>query len=134
MIIAQFILALPVIGALTMNTLQSVDPNLKIQLEALGGTQLQVISRLLWEVRSGILGAVIAAFGRVIAEVGAVIMVGGNIKGATRLLTTSIVLETRQGNYETGIALGIILFIVAFIVNAGLSFFQHKTSRIQRFN
>ena len=132
MILAQFILALPLIGGLTMSALQSVDPNLRTQLQALGGTDFPVARLLLWEVRGGVLGAVIAAFGRVIAEVGAVIMVGGNIKGATRLLTTSIVLETRQGNYETGIALGLILFFVAFIVNAVLSFFQHKASRIHR--
>lgn len=132
MILAQFIIALPIIAALTMNALQSVEPNLRIQLIALGATEITVARLLLWEVRGGVLGALIAAFGRVIAEVGAVIMVGGNIKGATRLLTTSIVLETRQGNYEKGIALGLILFIVAFTVNVVLSFFQHRASRINR--
>lgn len=132
MILAQFILALPIIAALTINALQSIDPNLKTQLIALGDTKFPVAKLLLWEVRGGVLGAVIAAFGRVVAEVGAVIMVGGNIKGATRLLTTAIVLETRQGNYEKGIALGLILFMVAFAVNAVLTFFQHRASRIYR--
>ncbi len=117
MIVAQTIIALPLMVGLTLTALRSLDPALKLQLRSLGATPRQLAVALLLEARLGVLAAVIAAFGGIISEVGAVMLVGGNIEGQTRVLTTAIVLETRRGNFALALALGIILLALAFAAN-----------------
>ena len=117
MIVAQTIIALPLIVGLTLTALRSLDPALKLQVRALGATPTQLAWVLLSEARLGVLAAVIAAFGAIISEVGAVMLVGGNIEGQTRVLTTAIVLETRRGNFALALALGLILLALAFVTN-----------------
>jgi tungstate transport system permease protein len=90
---------------------------LRIQLQALGASPTQIMWTLLAEARSGVLAALIAAFGSIISEVGAVMLVGGNIEGETRVMTTAIVLETRQGNFELALALGALLLSLTFLIN-----------------
>ena len=117
MIFAQTIIALPLIIGLTLTALRSLDPGLKLQVRSLGATPAQLAWTLLLEARLGVLAAIIAAFGGIISEVGAVMLVGGNIEGQTRVLTTAIVLETRRGNFALALALGIILLALAFAAN-----------------
>ncbi|MBV7329878.1 ABC transporter permease [Chloroflexi bacterium TSY] len=117
MIVAQTIIALPLVAGFTMTAVMGVDPNLREQIEALGATSLQCTLTILREARVGVIVAIVAGFGRIISEVGAVMLVGGNIDHQTRVLTTAIVLETRKGNFELAIALGIILLSLAFISN-----------------
>jgi tungstate transport system permease protein len=117
MIVAQTIIALPLIIGLTLTALRSLDPGLKLQVRSLGATPAQLAWTLLLEARLGVLAAIIAAFGGIISEVGAVMLVGGNIEGQTRVLTTAIVLETRRGNFALALALGIILLALAFAAN-----------------
>ena len=117
MIVAQTIIALPLIIGLTLTALRGIDPAIPRQLRSLGATRTQEAVTLLREARLGVLAAVIASFGAIISEVGAVMLVGGNIEGQTRVLTTAIVLETRQGNFALALALGIILLAIAFVVN-----------------
>lgn len=117
MIVAQSILALPLVIGLTMAAVQGVDPNLPLQLRSLGATRRQLAFTTLVEVKGGVSAAVVAAFGAVISEVGAVMLVGGNIEHETRVLTTAIVLETRKGNFALALALGIILLLLAFSAN-----------------
>jgi len=126
MIIAQIIIATPLVIGLTMSSILGVDPNLRPQLKALGATRLQATRAILYEARLGVLVALIAGFGRIIAEVGAVILVGGNIDGKTRVLTTAIVLETRRGNFDLALALGIVLLSIAFVLNFTLVMLQGK--------
>lgn len=117
MILAQIILALPIVIGLTMVTVRVKTKDVLDVLKSLGASKKDILLALVKESRYGILGAVIAGFGRVIAEVGAVMMVGGNIEGHTRVLTTAIVLETRRGNFNMAMALGIILLLISFIIN-----------------
>jgi tungstate transport system permease protein len=117
MIFAQAIIALPLVAGFTMAAVMAVDPQLRQQIKSLGATPWQTAVTVLAEAKVGVIIAVVAAFGRIIAEVGAVMLVGGNIEGRTRVLTTAIVLETRKGNFELAIALGIILLSIAFVVN-----------------
>jgi len=126
MILAQVLIAGPIVAGLALSALEALDPQLELQIIALGARWTQMARALLWEARLGIFTAVIAGFGRVCAEVGAVMMVGGNLKGETRVLTTSIVLEARQGNYERAIALGCILLLLAFVVNLVLMNLQRR--------
>jgi tungstate transport system permease protein len=119
MILAQILLALPVILGLTSVAVRAKGREITETAQTLGAGHRLILWTLIKESRVGILGAVVAGFGRVIAEVGAVMIVGGNIEGRTRVLTTAIVLETRRGNYVFAMALGIILLILAFIINAG---------------
>jgi tungstate transport system permease protein len=119
MIMAQTLLALPIVTGLTAIAVRARGKAILETLQSLGAGRLMILLSLVREARYGILGAVIAGFGRVIAEVGAVMMVGGNIEGHTRVLTTAIVLETRKGNFAFAMALGAILMILAFIFNAG---------------
>lgn len=127
MILAQVIIALPIITGLSLSAMQSIDQKLFNQILALGATTTQTLFVLLKEIRVSILAAVIAGFGSIISEVGAVMMVGGNIKYQTRVLTTAVVLETHMGNFDMAIALGLILLAMSFIVNAALTFIQqHK--------
>jgi len=117
MILAQTIIALPLVVGLTMAAVQSVDPHLRVQLRSLGATRRQVALTVLIEARTGVTAAVVAAYGSIISEVGAVMLVGGNIEGETRVLTTAIVLETRRGNFALALALGTVLLGLAFLTN-----------------
>ncbi len=120
MILAQSIIALPIVAGLTMSAVGGVNKNVKQQLVALGASPAQVRWATLSEARMGVIAAVLAGFGRIVAEVGAVMLVGGNIQYRTRVLTTAIVLETRKGNFGMALALGIILLIISFFVNAAV--------------
>lgn len=124
MIMAQTILALPLVVGLTMTALQGVDMELRLQIVSLGATRWQLARAVLHEARMGVLAAVLAAFGGIISEVGAVMLVGGNIAGRTRVLTTAIVLETRKGDFALALALGIILLSLAFCANLALFHLQ----------
>jgi len=119
-IVAQTIISFPLVAGFTMAAVLGVDPNLRRQLISLGATGLQATLAILAEARIGVIVSVIAGFGSVISEVGAVILVGGNIEGKTRTLTTAIVLETRKGNFDLAMALGIILLIISFLVNLAM--------------
>ncbi len=120
MIVAQTFIAWPLVVGLSMTAIRNVDDQLALQLRSLGATRWQLAMALVQEARLGIMAAIIAAFGRIIAEVGAVILVGGNIAGETRVLTTAIVLETRKGEFGLALALGIILLLLALLANIGL--------------
>lgn len=117
MIVAQTIIALPLVIGLTAAAVRAVNPALRVQALALGATRRQIAWLTLVEARLGVLAAIAAAFGRIIAEVGAVMLVGGNIENQTRVLTTAIVLETRKGDFALALALGFILLTLAFVVN-----------------
>jgi tungstate transport system permease protein len=127
-VLAQFIIAFPVITGLTMAALQQIDPKLLLQLKSLGASRLQLILVLLWEARLPMLAAIIAGFGAVISEVGAVMMVGGNIAGHTRVLTTATILETRKGNFEVAIALSLILLALTFLITWILTLGQQRSA------
>jgi tungstate transport system permease protein len=127
-VLAQFIIAFPVVTGLTMAALQQIDPKLLLQLKSLGASRIQLFAVVLWEARLPVLAAVIAGFGAVISEVGAVMMVGGNILGHTRVLTTATVLETRRGNFEVAIALGLILLGITFLITWMLTHFQQRST------
>ena len=116
MIIGQSILILPIMIGLTITALSGVDKNIRDTLISLGGTEFQSIAQIVREARFAILGAVILGFGRAISEVGVAMMIGGNIRGETRVLTTSIALETGMGNFGLSIALGIVLLAIALVV------------------
>lgn len=126
MIIGQFILAVPIIIALTHSAVQGIDKRVRNTALTLGATEAQSAWTLIKEARYAVLAAVITGFGRVIAEVGAAMMLGGNIKGSTRVMTTAIALETSKGEFGFAIALGIILLFVAFSINILLHYFQDK--------
>jgi tungstate transport system permease protein len=126
MIVAQTIISFPMVTGLTMTAVQSVDPALRVQVRALGATRVQEAWAVLAEARIGVVAAIVAAFGSIISEVGAVMLVGGNIAGRTRVLTTAIVLETRQGEFAFAIALGVILLALAFTANLALLRLQGK--------
>jgi tungstate transport system permease protein len=117
MIVAQTIISLPLVAGFTMAAVLGVDPGLRNQVLALGATPRQATLAILSEARLGILVSIIAGFGSIISEVGAVMLVGGNIEGSTRVLTTAIVLQTGQGNFVLALALGIVLLGIAFLVN-----------------
>jgi tungstate transport system permease protein len=126
-VIAQVLIAFPVAGGLTISALQQLDPNLRIQLLGLGASKVQMVLTLWKEARLPLIAALMAAFGSVISEVGASMMVGGNLEGSTRVLTTTIVLETSRGLFASAIALSIILLGLAFLVNLSLTLLQqHK--------
>ena len=128
MVVAQIALAFPVIVGLSVLGLRGADKGVFDLALTLGATRAQASVALLREARLAILGAVITAFGNAISEVGAAMLVGGNIQGATRTLTTALVLETRQGSFDRAIALGIILLLVSFLVNIVLSRLGEGTS------
>jgi tungstate transport system permease protein len=127
MVIAQSILAFPQVAGFTAAAVAGVDPQLRLQMRALGATHRQIISMVLSEARNGVLVAVIAGFGSIISEVGAVILVGGNIEHSTRVLTTAIVLETRKGNFDLALALGGILLSLTFFTTLMISRLQGRT-------
>ncbi len=127
MIIAQVIIATPLVIGVTMSSVAGVDPALRPQMRALGATRGQATWAQLYEARFGVIVGIVAGFGSIISEVGAVMLVGGNIAGRTRVLTTAIVLETRQGEFDFALALGIILLSLSFITNAVLVVLQSRT-------
>ncbi len=124
--IGQTILAFPIVAAITASTIEGIDTDLKLPLVSLGAGKRNIIATCLWEVRFGILAAAVTAYGRVLTEVGISMMVGGNIKYHTRTVTTAIALETNKGLFANGIALGIVLISIAFIVNLSLSFLRKQ--------
>ncbi len=127
MVVAQSIIAFPLVAGFTMAAVQGVDPNLRQQVLALGATKSQAALAVLMEARVGVMVAVIAGFGGIISEVGAVMMVGGNVEGSTRVLTTAIVLETRKGNFTLAITLGLILLGLTFLTNIAMMRLQGKS-------
>lgn len=128
-ILAQAVIATPIIAGLGLAALQHLPPGLRLQILSLGATRSQMVWLLLKEARLPLLAAVMAGFGGVISEVGASIMVGGNLKGSTRVLTTATVMETSRGNFEVAFALSFILLVLAFSVNALLTSLQHRGRR-----
>jgi tungstate transport system permease protein len=120
MVFAQAIICFPLVTGLTMAAVLSVDPGLRLQVRSLGATGIQEALAVLVEARIGVVAAIVAAFGSVISEVGAVILVGGNIEGRTRVLTTAIVLVTRMGDFGFAMALGVVLLFIAFLANLAL--------------
>ncbi len=126
MVIAQVIIAFPIVAGLTMASFQALDPKLGLQLLGIGASKPQLLWLLCKEARLPLLAAVMAGFGGVISEVGASMMVGGNIRGQTRVLTTATVLETGKGNFDIAIALGLILLALTFAINFILTRIQQR--------
>ncbi len=126
MVMAQVVIASPMVAGFTMAAVAGVDPDLRRQVEALGATRLQATRAVLREARLGVLVSLIAGLGSIISEVGAVMMVGGNIEGSTRVLTTAILLETRRGNFDLAIGLGLVLLSLSFLVNLAAAQLQGK--------
>jgi tungstate transport system permease protein len=120
MVAAQTVIAFPVVAGLSTAAVQGVNPDLRIQLRSLGARPWQETALVLREARAGIVAALVAGFGSIISEVGAVMMVGGNVEGQTRVLTTAIVLETRRGNFALALALGGVLLGITLVVNVAL--------------
>lgn len=129
MIIAQSILALPIVASLCHSAVVSIDPVIRQAARTLGATPGQETLTVIREARYGILSAIITALGRVMAEVGAILIVGGNIAGYTRVMTTTIALETDKGNFELAMALGILLLTISLFINAALHAVQRKGMR-----
>ena len=126
MILAQTVIAMPLIAGFAMAAVMGVDPELRQQLASLGATRAQATIAVVKEARVGVIVSLVAGFGGIISEVGAVMLVGGNIEGATRVLTTAIVLETRQGQFDRAIALGLILLALSFAINLTVFIFQGR--------
>lgn len=126
MVIAQAVIASPIVAGFSLAAIQAINPKLRLQIIALGANRTQYLLILLWEARLGILAAIIAGFGGVISEVGASMMVGGNVKGYTRVLTTATVLEVSKGKFELATALSIILLLLSFFITAVLSYLQQR--------
>jgi len=124
MIVAQTIMSFPLVAGLTMTAVMGVNPELRHQLYSLGATEWQATLVILYEARTGVIVSIIAGFGSIISEVGAVMLVGGNIEGKTRTLTTAIVLETGKGNFDLAIALGLVLLSLSFISNLFMLYLQ----------
>jgi tungstate transport system permease protein len=128
MVMAQTIIAFPLVAGFTMAAVMGVDPQLRLQVLSLGATKGQAVVAILREARVGVVAAIVAGFGSIISEVGAVMLVGGNIAGRTRVMTTAIVLETRQGDFELAISLGIILLAITFLANVLILRLEGRTS------
>jgi tungstate transport system permease protein len=126
MVIAQCILALPIVASLAHAAIANVDPVIRQAAISLGATPFQEGLAVIKEARHGITAGVIAGLGRVMAEVGSILIVGGNIAGYTRVITTTIALETDKGNFELAIALGIILLTISFAITLALRFVQRQ--------
>lgn len=127
MIAAQTIIAFPLVAALTMSAVEGVDRDVRLQIRALGATRWQLGWTVLREARIGVTAAIVAAFGGIVSEVGAVMLVGGNIDGQTRVLTTAIVLFTRQGDFAIAMVLGILLIALTMAANAVLMQLQGRS-------
>ena len=126
MILAQAVIATPIVMGITLAAIQALPKNLRLQILALGATRFQMVWILVKEARLPLLAGVMAGFGGVISEVGASIMVGGNIKGYSRVLTTATVMETSRGNFDIAIALGVILLLLAYLINLVLTHVQQR--------
>jgi tungstate transport system permease protein len=126
MIVAQTVIATPIVMGITLAAIQQLPKKLRLQILALGATRVQMVWILIKEAKLPLLAAVMAGFGGVISEVGASIMVGGNIKGYSRVLTTATVMETSRGNFDIAIALGIILLLLAYFINLILTQVQQR--------
>jgi tungstate transport system permease protein len=125
-VIAQAIIATPIVMGITIAAMQHLPPSLRLQILALGATRAQMVWMLVKEARLPLMAGVMAGFGGVISEVGASIMVGGNIKGYTRVLTTATVMETGKGNFDVAIALSVILLVLSLAVNYALTVVQQR--------
>lgn len=125
-ILAQAVIATPIVAGISLASIQKLPEALRLQILALGATRIQMVRMLIREARLPLLAAVMAGFGGVISEVGASIMVGGNIKGYTRVLTTATVMETSRGNFDIAIALSIILLLFAYLINLVLTYIQQR--------
>lgn len=128
-VIAQTVISAPVVMGLTAAALEALDPRLQQQLLGLGASRLQMIWHLWREARLPLLAALMAGFGSVISEVGASMMVGGNIRGQTRVLTTAIVLETSKGEFDHALALSALLLVITYLINLALTWIQQKGAR-----
>jgi tungstate transport system permease protein len=126
MVLAQTIISFPLVAGFTMAAVAGVDPALRLQLQSLGASTIQTTSAILWEARIGVVVSIIAGFGGIISEVGAVMLVGGNIEGSTRVLTTAIVLETRKGDFALALALAFVLLGIMFLINLIVLRLQNK--------
>jgi tungstate transport system permease protein len=126
MVIAQLVIAAPMVTGITLAAIGSLNPKLRLQILALGATRWQMLWLLMREARLPLLAAVMAGFGAVISEVGASQMVGGNILGQTRVLTTATVMEASKGNFDVAIALSIILMLLVYAVNVVLTYAQQR--------
>jgi len=126
MVVAQSIIATPIVMGITIGAMQSLSPALKLQIRALGATRAQMVWMLMKEARLPLMAGVMAGFGGVISEIGASIMVGGNIKGYTRVLTTATVMETGRGNFDVAIALSVVLLLLSLGVNYALTLIQQR--------
>ncbi|HEX5680957.1 MAG TPA: ABC transporter permease [Desulfobacterales bacterium] len=124
--VGLIILALPVVVALSATAVESMDRQLRVTLISLGANRRQLFLSTLWEARHGVIAAALTAYGRVMTEVGIAMMVGGNIKWQTRTITTAIALETNKGEFAMGIALGLVLLLIAFGVNLSVSFLRKR--------
>lgn len=127
MVVAQSIISFPLVAGFTMAAVMGVDPQLRQQVQSLGATRGQTALMVLSEARVGVVVSVIAGFGSIISEVGAVMMVGGNIEHNTRVLTTAIVLETRKGNFDLAVALGFVLLGLSFLANLAMLRLQGRS-------
>ena len=125
-VLAQFVIAAPIVTGLTLAAVQQIPERFRLQIIALGASRVQLVWVLIREARLPMLAALMAGFGAVISEVGASLMVGGNIRGQTRVLTTATVLETGKGNFDVAIALSVILLGVTFLVNWALTWIQQR--------
>jgi tungstate transport system permease protein len=125
-VIAQCIIASPIVAGLSLAAIQQLNPKLRLQILALGASRWQMVWTLVREAKLPLLAAVMAGFGGVISEIGASMMVGGNILGQTRVLTTATVMETSKGNFGAAIALSVILMALVFLVNATLTNLQQR--------
>ena len=128
-VIAQTIIAAPVVTGLTAAALQALDPRLRQQLLGLGASNLQMIWMLWREARLPLLAALMAGFGSVISEVGASMMVGGNIQGQTRVLTTAIVLETDKGEFNVALGLSALLLVITYLITLALTWIQQRSAK-----
>jgi tungstate transport system permease protein len=126
MIVAQTVIASPIVMGITLAAMQQLPKKLRLQILSIGATRLQMVWLLIKEAKLLLLAAVMAGFGGVISEIGASIMVGGNIKGYSRVLTTATVMETSRGNFDIAIALGIILLLLAYLINLVLTQIQQR--------
>jgi tungstate transport system permease protein len=129
MITAQVVLAFPLITGLTMTAIEAVDPQVGLEGRSLGADRIQEVRLTLREARGGVVAAIVAGFGGIISEVGAAMLVGGNIEGQTRVLSTAIVLETRQGAFGLALALGGVLLSLSFVVNILFLLLQGRAKR-----
>ena len=129
MVVAQMLIATPIVAALTAAALQQVDPDFLLQMRALGATRAWALRALLAEARLPLLAVALAGFGAVVSEVGAAQMVGGNIQGETRVLTTAAVLATSRGQFALAIAFGLVLLAIAFAVNLLVTLAQQREAR-----